>query len=203
VDRRDGSVTLVRDRFGVRPLFHATVGRTLIASNVLRAVLASPDVSHVLNDDAVADFIASGAPEESGATIFRDVRCVPPAHFVRTGAAAQRYWSVADLPMRAEEDVNALRHAFVQAIGDRLRAPAISVLTSGGIESTAIAAMTCATLRRRGSLTCSPSPEHLASVTPSSTVIASDFTKDWNTLQRDCLTPPRRRVISTSSFGVR
>jgi len=147
VDRRDGSVTLVRDRFGVRPLFHATVGRTLIASNVLRAVLASPDVSHVLNDDAVADFIASGAPEESGATIFRDVRCVPPAHFVRTGAAAQRYWSVADLPMRAEEDVNALRHAFVQAIGDRLRAPAISVLTSGGIESTAIAAMTCATLK--------------------------------------------------------
>ncbi len=144
-DRKDGSVFLARDRFGVRPLFYAETPRGLVFGSEAKALFASgliaaePDPEGL---DEVYRFWSARAPR----TVFRGVRQLEPGCWARwrdgrleTG----RWWAPAwgearDEPAGSVETLGALLRSSVDL---RMRADVpVGAYLSGGLDSS----ITCA-----------------------------------------------------------
>ena len=138
----------VRDRFGVRPFYYATLpGGDLVFSDVLVALLAHPATNAGdLDEGAVADYLIEGVGRDAAATIFAGIRRLPPAHVLtwRHGTATlRRYWSAQseDDGALPGDDAQRLQSALEAAVRDRVRGPSAMVFMSGGLDSTALASI--------------------------------------------------------------
>ena len=86
-----------RDHLGVKPLFYAQLGQTLIFSNTLDCIRQHPSVSHRLNDLAIADFLLFDLNQDLATTSFADIQRIPPAHAAKwsvEGMQLRRYWTL-------------------------------------------------------------------------------------------------------------
>lgn len=145
-DPRTEALFLSRDRFGVKPLYYATVGgRFLFASEPkalfrLHPELASPSAA------GIADFFAASEMHASADTFHAGVSSLPAATYaiVRPGQAAVSpvsYWAYPE--GRAEDftqdfDFESL---FSSAVALRLRSDVpVGLTLSGGLDSSAILA---------------------------------------------------------------
>jgi len=145
-----------RDQLGVKPLYYAEVGRTIVFSNSLDCVRAHPAVSSELNDAAIADFLLFGANQSLDTTSFRDIRRLPPAHALSWSpivSSCRRYWTLpVDEPVvgkRASEYTDRFLELLRASVSDRLRTRRVGVLMSGGLDSTTLAAIAQETGRGR------------------------------------------------------
>ncbi|MBF0373810.1 MAG: asparagine synthase [Alphaproteobacteria bacterium] len=138
---------LGRDPSPTRILYWHRGAQVTAFATGLRPLLALPEVPRVLDEGAVA---AQMAIEFNpwGGTVWRDIRLVTGGTTLVIGPDGERslrWWSPADAPRvrfrREEEYFEAGRALFDQAVACRLpeRGP-IVVSTSGGLDSSAIAA---------------------------------------------------------------
>ena len=139
-----------RDRFGMRQLYYAQKGQSLIISNSLHVMLAHPAISRDLNARAIGGFLLFGDHNwlDKSITAFADVNVVLPAHSLalRNGQLEFRqYWDLpVDTPLlnyRNEGDyIEHFRELFEIAVADRIRTSKIVISMSGGMDSSAVAA---------------------------------------------------------------
>lgn len=146
-DEAAGELYAARDRFGVRPFYYARTERALVFSDSLDAVIAHPGVrADVLDDGAVADYLASGVGSDAAATIYANVRRLPAAHVLRARdgvVTIERYWTLPEPPRVVHRDAVArLESALKGAIRDRVSGSSAVVFMSGGLDSPALAALT-------------------------------------------------------------
>ena len=92
-DRRDGSLFLARDRFGILPLYHAERGGDLYFASEVKALLASGEVPRALDPaglDEVFTFWAARPPR----TPFQGIRALEPGCCARwrDGRLTIRRW---------------------------------------------------------------------------------------------------------------
>ena len=148
-DRREHTLFLARDRFGVKPLYyvHAEDGALYFASEI-KALLEAGAVRPALNWAALPDFLANHAPS-GDETLFAGVRRLPPGHTLvwRDGQVSLRqYWDLryADegADARPEREIVAeYTERFREAVRVRLMADVpLGMFLSGGIDSAAITA---------------------------------------------------------------
>jgi asparagine synthase (glutamine-hydrolysing) len=138
-----------RDHFGIKPLYYARAGNTLVVSNVLGCVRRHPSVSSRLSDEAIADFLLFGLCVEPAQTTFAGVSRLPPAHrctWMANGLQrVERYWRLqpGELARHADprEYVERFSSLFRAAVADRIRTEPVGVLMSGGLDSSSIAAV--------------------------------------------------------------
>ena len=97
-DKRNATLLLVRDRFGARPLFWAALPDGVAFASSIRALRALGAPAEI-DLQSVDDYLSLGyipAP----ATIFRAIRKLPAAHFLRAAANGDTrihcYWDVLD-----------------------------------------------------------------------------------------------------------
>jgi asparagine synthase (glutamine-hydrolysing) len=137
-----------RDHFGVKPMYYASFGGTLVVSNVLRSLRRHPAVSDRLNDSAIGDFLLFGLCLEPSQTSFADVARLPPAHTLSLSASSgaphvERYWTLRPGDevryTEPQEYVERFSAMFEAAVSDRLRGGPVGILMSGGMDSSAIA----------------------------------------------------------------
>jgi len=136
-----------RDQMGVKPFYYAHIGRRLIFSNTLDCIRQHPGVSGTLNDLAVADFLLFDTIQEPGATSFKDIHRLPPAHTLTVlgkSVLVRRYWT---MPVTEPIDRTRESHCVEQfqellgiAVADRLRTTTAGVMMSGGLDSVTVAA---------------------------------------------------------------
>ena len=145
-----------RDQMGVKPLFYARLGQTIVISNTLECVRLHHQVSNDLNDLAIADFLVFGNNQEHDTTVFRDIQRLPPAHCMTWSIDAtqcRRYWTLpVDEPIhfkRADDYTDRFTELVQRATRDRLRTGSVGVLMSGGVDSTTLAAVARDLLRER------------------------------------------------------
>ena len=153
-DHHDRSLTLVRDRLGVKPLYFARVGERLFFASEIKALLRHPDVPRRLNAAAVDDYLTYlyiPAPQ----TIFADVEELPPAHWLRwhDGRATMRcYWDArppsaeeSSAPADARDNTSSageLRALLADAVQVRLESDVpLGAFLSGGLDSSSIVAL--------------------------------------------------------------
>jgi asparagine synthase (glutamine-hydrolysing) len=146
-----------RDHFGLRVLYYALVGNTLLFSNSLRCVQGYPDVTDKLNDQAIGDFLLFGSYTwlDKSITSFADIHKVPPAHVLTWDSRdlkVKRYWDIPlDTPLlryQKEEDyLEQFREVLRVAVKDRIRTDQVVISMSGGLDSTSVAATACRIIR--------------------------------------------------------
>jgi asparagine synthase (glutamine-hydrolysing) len=151
---------LGRDCLGERPLFfHRGEGFVAFASE-LKTLLSLPFVPRALDDDTLVNYIAVNlrGPNQ---TLYRDIERVPSRTLVTidpSGVRREHYWSpdfAAPPPFKKEADyIERARELFDQAVNRLIRdTPRLAISTSGGLDSSAIAA-TAARLGCAQSITC-------------------------------------------------
>ncbi len=146
LDTESGRLMLVRDHLGVKPLYYAQAGGSLVFGSTVRAVLAHPAVSSSLDMNAVRDFVQYRWIR-SGATMHEVVEVLPAAtSLVFDGSSVTRkcYWApgakVSPRPGTEEELTEAVHAEIDRAVRDQLRADVpVSVFLSGGVDSSMIA----------------------------------------------------------------
>jgi asparagine synthase (glutamine-hydrolysing) len=157
-DGRNQRLFCARDHFGVKPFFYARVGHTLVFSNTLNCVRLHPDVSDELNELAIADFLLFDFNQELDTTTFAGINRLAPAHQLslhcgNSGPVVRRYWT---LPTdghiryrRSSEYVDHFRELLQTSVEDRLRTNRVGVFMSGGLDSTAVAAVAHRLLKQK------------------------------------------------------
>jgi asparagine synthase (glutamine-hydrolysing) len=144
-----------RDHLGVKPVYYARAGETLVVSNVLRSMRRHPGVSARLDDLAIADVLLVGACMHPSRTSFADVARVPPAHTLTcslsgTTHKVERYWSLQPIDELRSSDPRDYVERYVSiletVVRDRLPRGPVGVLMSGGLDSSSVAAAAAAVL---------------------------------------------------------
>jgi asparagine synthase (glutamine-hydrolysing) len=146
-DGRRRRLLAVRDRLGVRALFHAEANGTLLVSDSLDWIAAYPAVDRALDPRWIADFLTVGHGLDFETTVWRGVRRVVPAHVLEASAAqvtSRRYWRLElgeplHLPNAAAYGERFL-DLMTSAVRDRLPAGRVGISMSGGLDSTTLAA---------------------------------------------------------------
>lgn len=148
-DQHDGRLSLVRDRFGEKPLVYAQHERQVYFSSEVRSFTALPGFDHTLDAAATADYFRySYIPGDR--TILRGVRRVPPATIIefdltgRRALACRRYWTPGEAPpVTPDGDVEAvLLERLSTSVRTRLVSDRpIGAFLSGGIDSSLICAL--------------------------------------------------------------
>ncbi|MBX9928016.1 MAG: hypothetical protein K2X99_03810 [Gemmatimonadaceae bacterium] len=146
-DHAHGRVIAACDAQGTRPLFWGETPTAWAFGSAPSVVAALPELDRRLREESIAEFLRSGVLETRTATWHRSVHRIPAAHVLEASAGAavlRRYWDFPVPPIRRaasdaaviEEFDALLRDAVRDRIGD---APA-SILLSGGLDSTMLAA---------------------------------------------------------------
>lgn len=145
-----------RDQMGVKPCYYARAGDDLIVGNTLASFHAHPGVGDALDEYAIGDFLLFGLNRHPERTTFAQISRLPPAHTLSWEPGkppkTQRYWRLAVRePISSSDDecVAAFREVLQAAVADRIRGHRATVLMSGGLDSTSVAAIAHDVMRRR------------------------------------------------------
>lgn len=162
-DRREGTVHLVRDRFGVKPLYIWTNGRIFIAASEIRAILAHPAVPRRPNMAAIREYLTFQNVFRSH-TFFEEIEMLPAGHHLvirlsdRT-IERRRWWdydfSQPQESLSFDEACEETRHLLIQSVRRQIVADVpVGSYLSGGIDSGAITALASQGLPRISTFTC-------------------------------------------------
>ncbi|MCA9509670.1 MAG: asparagine synthase (glutamine-hydrolyzing) [Myxococcales bacterium] len=144
------TLSLVRDRFGIKPLYWTRVGETLVFGSELKVLFAHPDVPRRF--DSAGLFHQLMQTMVPGTTAFAGVRQVAPGSVLtvrrrdgRLEIRERRYWDMpfpeggAHARMSDDEAIEAVREKLLEAVQLRLEADVpVGCYLSGGIDSCSI-----------------------------------------------------------------
>jgi asparagine synthase (glutamine-hydrolysing) len=150
-DRKDRSLFLARDHFGINPLYYTISGGTFIFGSEIKAILEHPLVNREV-DLTGLDQTLSFPGVVSPRTMFKGVQSLKSGHYllVRNGDVSVReYWDldypeVGELGYDKPESyyVEGLRARLEQSVKYRLQADVpVGFYLSGGMDSSLIAAL--------------------------------------------------------------
>lgn len=141
---------LVRDRFGIKPLYYAIRNGDILFASEPKALLLHPLVSKEIDRSAIDHFFAY-AHVPSPISIYRDIRKLEPGHFLVFGPRGVErhapYWTppvrVSSAPEPSLEScADGVRERLHLAVRRQMRSDVpVGLFLSGGIDSSAIAAL--------------------------------------------------------------
>jgi asparagine synthase (glutamine-hydrolysing) len=138
---------LARDRLGKKPLLYASLPEGLTFASEFGALLQDAAISREIDLGALDAFLRCQAVP-SPRTIYRAVRKLPPGHLLtweKGEARVERFWSLRFQP-KTQAPLSEIRGRVRELLDEsvRLRLESdvpVGVLLSGGIDSTAVAAL--------------------------------------------------------------
>ena len=153
-DSRIGKLFLVRDRLGIKPLFHARRGNSVVFGSEIHALVASGLIDLQPDREAVSLFLRDGYVR-APLTAFSGIEKLPPATIreidVATGQHREwRYWSAhsAAKTARREASVENLECLLGEITDLYVRADVpFGAFLSGGIDSGIVSAFMAERLR--------------------------------------------------------
>ena len=150
------TLLLLRDRFGVKPLFYAFAEDTLVFASEPKTLFRYPGLSPRADRETWQEILAVNPARTPGHGVFAGVHEVPPGHFLRKSAERTvlvRWYHLLSLPHREtyEDTVQHLRELLVGAIRRQLVSDVpLCTLLSGGLDSSVITAVAAREYERQG-----------------------------------------------------
>lgn len=148
-DKENQELLLVRDRFGIKPLYYSLVGRKLLFGSEIKAILAHPAASAKLDRPGLLEYFTF-QNFFTDRTLFEGVQILPAGSYLKISLGANAlpspvsYW---DFNFREEEGDDAelleeLDRLFYQAANRQLVSDVeVGSYLSGGMDSGSITAI--------------------------------------------------------------
>lgn len=141
---------LARDRVGIRPLHYTVAGGRLLFGSEIKALLVHPGVTRELDPRAL-DQTFTFWTTLPGTTPFKDIKELPPGHFLTLHdgtVSVEKYWDVPLYPRERWIDdppgaiAEKLMELLLDAVRIRLRADVpVGAYLSGGLDSSAVTSL--------------------------------------------------------------
>lgn len=149
-DRRERRLLAARDRYGIKPLYMADLGGTVLFGSEVKSIIAHPEYRIALDLEALTEYLTF-QNFFTDRTLFKNVRLLPAGCWMEMaeGPAAQqlhRYWDyhfvVPEQSCDDGEYLEELDRLFRQAISRQLTSDVpLGSYLSGGTDSGAITAI--------------------------------------------------------------
>ena len=154
-DRRDRTLTLGRDRLGIKPLYVGRRGDALAFGSELSSLERAPGPALSIDRDVLASYFRYSCVP-AARCIYEGIAQVPPGEIwtYRAGdstPARQRYWSAREVAARGvsrplalsdDEAIEQVEFQLSRAVTDRLVSDVpLGVFLSGGIDSSVVTAL--------------------------------------------------------------
>lgn len=145
-DSLEEKLTLVRDRFGVKPLYYSNTGKGFLFASEVRAILASGMVKREICEDGLYEYIkfqSVGYPH----SMIKNVKQLGAGEFMeicRGEVRAGRYWDIFNVTALAasttyDQVKREVKGLLLKSVERRLVADVpVGAFLSGGIDSSAI-----------------------------------------------------------------
>ncbi len=144
-DRRDGSLFLARDHFGIKPLYYTQTKEAFLFASEMKALFLDDGVDETLDPTAIYDYFTFKfipGPRSP----FLAVQKLPQGHWMRVQGGQvtlQRYWTPevdGILPGTENEHLEALEALLHDVVDEqRMSEVPLGVFLSGGVDSTLLA----------------------------------------------------------------
>lgn len=155
-DQTRQSLFLARDRLGVKPLFYAERGKSIIFGSELKALLANPKVKPEIEADGLAEIFVIGPARTPGHGVFRGVNELKPGHsatYTKQGLVIKQYWALES--HEHADDFKATVRTVRELLEDAAKRQLVSdvplcTLLSGGLDSSTLSAFAAMSYRKDG-----------------------------------------------------
>lgn len=149
-DSSTDEIFVVRDHFGIKPLFYLQSAAEIIFSSELKSIAAATNKLHVSSDAIAASLLYSWIPESS--CIYSNVRKLPPGSYLKISKDNQvnliHYWSstsLIDAPILFKSKNTAANHlntVLENSVNAHLVSDVpVNAFLSGGLDSSLLVAM--------------------------------------------------------------
>lgn len=144
-----------RDPFGVRPFYYCLNEHIFAFGSEIKALLCFPQVSGVINDQRIAEYLAA-ITTNTHSTFYNDILRLPPGYSLtvsRNGSALHRYYQFQPTPLHYSDDRSYAEHfceIFEEAVACRTTDEHTGFLLSGGLDSSSIVCMANQQYRQQG-----------------------------------------------------
>lgn len=148
-DSRDGSVLVVRDGVGVKPVYYAETAKGVLFASELKALLQEPSVDRSIDHDAIRHHLVY-LWNPSPLTMVRSVKKLEPGFALKLRRGrVERHWRFYDIPVAEEfldwptEDIIVqVRKYLTQAVERQLVSDVpVGAFLSGGLDSSSVVAL--------------------------------------------------------------
>jgi len=145
-DEQEHTAFLVRDAFGIKPLYYRDSDATLLFASEVKALLAAEQFSPRLSAEALFSYWLMGTVQEP-LTMLDEVTVLPAGHYLTWKAGKthiRRYWEpqLIGEGIEPEAACSITRAALEESILRHLVSDVpVGVFLSGGIDSTALVAL--------------------------------------------------------------
>ncbi len=157
-------LTLARDRFGVKPLYYAVCGNTLLFGSEIKALVQFPGYRSKLDLEGLVEYLTFQNFFTSN-TLFKGVKLLPAGCYATVSVGKpeslmiRQYWDYhfqEPAKQKSEADYKGeLKDLFVQAVNRQLMADVdVGAYLSGGMDSGSITAVASQTLPYMRTFTC-------------------------------------------------
>jgi asparagine synthase (glutamine-hydrolysing) len=153
---RRARIFLARDRLGIKPLYYAFAGGSLLFASEVRALIATGRVAPRVAPDSLEAYLLFGSVAEPS-TLVEGVFSVPPGHSLSFSADAppakpepKPYWNFSSAALDATtarpnnllDAAKQLRPLLEETVRDHLTADVpLGIFLSSGLDSTALVAL--------------------------------------------------------------
>jgi len=164
-DRKEKTLLLARDRYGIKPLYYAQQSNVFSFGSEQKAILAQSDFNRVLNKPALLEYFTF-QNIFTDQTLLEDVHILPAGHYatITLGEKSPKlkqtqYWDYyfrePDHPAKKEEYLEELDRLFQQAVNRQLVSDVeLGAYLSGGMDSGSITAIAGQSLPYIKTFTC-------------------------------------------------
>ncbi len=149
-DKSEGTVFLVRDRFGIKPFFYYNDENNFIFSSEIKGILASNITKAEINEKSLFYFIVFNRTDHVEDTCFKKIKNLRPGHFatinLKTNELVIKQWyflpEIKENTLSFNDNKNLLHEKLIKSIKLHLVSdvPVGSAL-SGGIDSSIIVSL--------------------------------------------------------------
>ncbi|MEP6780570.1 MAG: asparagine synthase (glutamine-hydrolyzing), partial [Gemmatimonadaceae bacterium] len=149
LDTVEGNLLLVRDPFGIKPLFWAPRRGGIAFASELKGLLVLDGISREADASQLYDFLAFGETDYDSRTFLKNVHQLEGGHLLRIRVGERvhveqpvAYWQIkanAQVDLSFPEAVAAVRASFIRNVELHLRSDVpVGAALSGGIDSSSI-----------------------------------------------------------------